>query len=311
MVKIRIKVEGYFILSKAQKDINKVIEESLEEAKLALLKGSERDPDNACYLNDWNVNENILNVNLTSGNLVRAHVGMLRLKKVFAKNLGEKLRIGIRDSGTKKFEIVLDQKMDDVSINKIKSIPKVSSALSDKEKTIIELQPLEETDLRENLVDRLITLVEEVSREKHASYEQTQPIVKTSEKKEMKFSGDPLISGLELCWIVNFPGRGQFIYTSKYGALFETIKSILIKDIEKKLKFKPFLLPKLIPFEVMKKMPGYFDSIPEGMFYVSPPPREPEAFDNFKQEYKITKEIPIEELKKVLRDPAYVLAPAQ
>jgi hypothetical protein len=87
MVKIRIKVEGYFILSKAQKDINKVIEESIEEAKLALLKGSERDPDNACYLNDWNVNENILNVNLTSGNLVRAHVGMLRLKKVFAKNL--------------------------------------------------------------------------------------------------------------------------------------------------------------------------------------------------------------------------------
>jgi seryl-tRNA synthetase len=85
----------------------------------------------------------------------------------------------------------------------------------------------------------------------------------------------------------------------------------LIKDIEKKLKFKPFLLPKLIPFEVMKKMPGYFDSIPEGMFYVSPPPREPEVFDNFKQEYKITKEIPIEELKKVLRDPAYVLAPAQ
>lgn len=311
MVKIRINVEGYFILSKAQKDINKVIEESVEEAKLALLKGSERDPDNACYLNDWNVNGNILNVNLTSGNLVRAHVGMLRLKKVFAKNLGEKLRIGIRDVGTKKFEIILDQKMDDVSINKIKSIPKVSAALPDKEKTIIELQPLEETDLRENLVDRLITLVEEVIREKHVSYEQTQPIVKTSEKKEMKFSGDPLISGLELGWIVNFPGRGQFIYTSKYGALFETIKSILIKDIEKKLKFKPFLLPKLIPFEVMKKMPGYFDSIPEGMFYVSPPPREPEAFDNFKQEYKITKEIPIEELKKVLRDPAYVLAPAQ
>lgn len=311
MAKIRINVEGYFVLSKAHEDANRVIEESKEEAKSVLIKGSERDPDNACYLDSWNISGNILNANLTSGNLVRAHVGMLRLKKVFAKNLGEKLRIGIRDIGTKKFEIVLDQKMDDVSINKIKSIPKVSSALLEKEKTIIELQPLEEKDLRENLVDRLIALVEEVTKEKHVAFEQTQPIVKISEKKEMKFSGDPLISGLELGWIVNFPGRGQFIYASKYGALFETIKSILIKDIAKNIGFKPFLLPKLIPFELMKKMPGYFDSIPEGMFYVSPPPREPEAFDNFRQEYKITKEIPVEELKKVLKDPDYVLAPAQ
>jgi len=311
MSKVRIKVEGYFVLSKAHENVNKVIEASVEEAKLALLKGSERDLDNACYLDSWKISGNILDVNLTSGNLVRAHVGMLRLKKVFAKNLGEKLRIGIRDTGTKKFVIVLDQKMDEVSINKIKSIPKVSSAILDKENTIIVLQPLEETDLRENMVDRLIALVEEVAKEKHVAFEQTQPVVRISEKREMKFSGDPLISGLELGWIVNFPGRGQFIYASKYGALFETIKSILIKDVAKHIGFKPFLLPKLIPFEIMRKMPGYFDSIPEGMFYVSPPPREPEAFDNFKQEYKITKEIPVEELKKVLKDPDYVLAPAQ
>jgi len=311
MAKIRMNVDGYFILSKEHENVSRIIEESFDEAKAILSKGSEKDPQNACYLNSYKVVGNTLFVNLTSGNLVRAHVGMLRLKKIYAKKLGDKLRIGVRDSGTKKFEIILEQKMDEISINKIKSMPKVLNVKLEGESTVIELQPLGEQDLRENLVDRLITLVEEVAKERHAAFEQVQPVVKSSNKKEMKFSGDPLISGLELGWVVNFPGRGQFIYTSKYGALFESIKSILIDEVVKANGFKPFLLPKLIPFEVMKKMPGYFDSIPEGMFYVSPPPREPEAFDKFKQEYRIKKELPIEELKAILKDPAYVLAPAQ
>ncbi|MGQ9781726.1 MAG: aminoacyl--tRNA ligase-related protein [Nitrososphaeria archaeon] len=311
MARIRIKADGYFKLSKSHRDVSKVVENSLAEVRTTLMRGSDRDPVNACYLNSWSVSDNVLNVQLVSGNLVRAHVGMLRLKKVLAKNLGEKLKIGIRELGVRKLDITLDQKMDDISINKVKSMPKVGNVFPAQDNTIIELQELRESDLRENLVDRLITLVEEVAKEKHVTFKQVQPIVKVSEKKEMLFTGDPLISGLELGWIVNFPGRGQFIYTSKYGALFEAIKSILVEEIVKKIGFKPFLLPKLIPFDVMKKMPGYFDTIPEGMFYVSPPPREPEAFDTFKQEYKITKEIPMDELKRILKDPAYVLAPAQ
>jgi len=311
MARIRIKADGYFKLSKRHEDVSKVVEDSLEEIKIILMKGSERDPVNACHLNSWSVSDNILNVRLVSGNLVRAHVGMLRLKKILAKNLGEKLKIGIRELGVTKLDITLDQKMDAISINKVKSIPKVGNVFPERDSTVIELQELREQDLRGNLVDRLITLIEEAAIEKHVAFEHVQPVIKVSKEKKMLFSGDPLITSLELGWIVNFPGRGQFIYTSKYGALFEAIKSILIAEVVKKIGFKPFLLPKLIPFEVMKKMPGYFDTIPEGMFYVSPPPREPEAFDVFKQEYRITREIPIDELKRTLKDPSYVLAPAQ
>ena len=71
------------------------------------------------------------------------------------------------------------------------------------------------------------------------------------------------------------------------------------------------MLPKLIPLEVMKKMPGYLDDIPEGMYYCFPPPRDPNAFNEFKEKMKITKEISKETLKNSLKDPEYVLAPAQ
>ncbi|MEM1985875.1 MAG: aminoacyl--tRNA ligase-related protein [Nitrososphaeria archaeon] len=311
MRKIQTETEGYFILSKSDERIENIIQKGLEESKTILTKGAEKDPDNACFVQQWKVTENILKIVLYSGNLVRSHVGLLRLKKIFAKELGEKLKIGVRKVFAKNFRIILFETMDEIAINKVKSMPKVKDIISEKDRTIVQLEDLEENDLRGNLIDRLINLIEEVSKEKHVPYEQIQPIVKKSIEKRMEFNGDPLITGLELGWVMQFPGRGQFIYTSKYAALFETIKSILIEEIAKKGGFKPFLLPKLIPFEVMKKMPGYFDSIPEGMFYVCPPPREPEAFDNFKLEYKLKKDVPIDELKKVLKDPAYVLAPAQ
>lgn len=311
MREIQTETEGYFILSKGDEKIENIIRESLDKSKMILIKGAEKDLDNACFIQEWKVTENVLEVVLYSGNLVRSHVGILRLKKIFAKELGEKLKIGIRKVLVKNFKIILFEYMDEIAINKVKSMPKVKEIISEKDKTIVQLEDLEENDLRGNLIDRLINLIEEVSKEKHVYYEQIQPIVRRSVEKKIEFNGDPLITGLELGWVVQFPGRGQFIYTSKYAVLFETIKSILIEEVAKKGGFKPFLLPKLIPFEVMKKMPGYFDSIPEGMFYVCPPPREPEAFDNFKLEYKLKKEVPIEELKKVLKDPAYVLAPAQ
>jgi len=311
MRKIQTEAEGYFILSRGDEKIAQVIQESLEEGKKTLIKGAEKDIENACHIEGWSVTENILKVTLTSGNLVRSHVGLLRLKKVFAKELGEKLKVGVRKLSAKNFKIILYDKIDEIAVNKIKSMPKIKEIYREEDKTVVLLEDLDENDLRGNLIDRLINLIEEVLKEKHVPYEQVQPIVKRSEQKQMKFTGDPLIAGLELGWVVSFPGRGQFIYTSKYAALFETIKSILIEEVARKGGFKPFLLPKLIPFEVMKKMPGYFDSIPEGMFYVCPPPREPEAFDNFKLEYKLKKEVPVEELKRVLKDPAYVLAPAQ
>lgn len=311
MKKIQTETEGYFILSKSDEKIGHVIEESLEECKKTLIKGAEKDLENACYIRSWNITENMLNFTLNSGNLVRSHVGLLRLKKILAKELGEKLKIGIRKVSAKNFKVILFDKVDEIAVNKIKSMPKIRDVYFEGDKTVILLEDLGENDLRGNLIDRLINLIEEVSKEKHVSYEQIQPIVRSSQPKQMKFTGDPLITGIELGWVIPFPGRGQFIYTSKYAALFEAIKTILIEEVAKKAGFKPFLLPKLIPFEVMKKMPGYFDSIPEGMFYVCPPPREPEAFDNFKLEYKLKKEVPIEELKKVLKDPAYVLAPAQ
>ncbi|MEM3522276.1 MAG: aminoacyl--tRNA ligase-related protein, partial [Candidatus Bathyarchaeia archaeon] len=178
------------------------------------------------------------------------------------------------------------------------------------------LEEIGESELKRNYPDRAISLIKEAIEQSSKEIllekpiKPTLPIVKISKPKLIKFNKDPMKVAIELGWIEEFPGRGQWIYTVPFAQLFEIIKQILIEEIALKLSFKPFLLPKLIPLSVMKKMPGYLDDIPEGMYYVCPPPREPKVFEEFKYELKLTKEVSKEKLMKILK-PDYVLAPAQ
>ncbi|WP_431062236.1 aminoacyl--tRNA ligase-related protein [Methanobacterium sp.] len=47
------------------------------------------------------------------------------------------------------------------------------------------------------------------------------------------------------------------------------------------------------------------------MYYCSAPRRDPETFNKFRDELAIKREVPIDLLKEGLKDPSYVLAPAQ
>jgi len=197
-------------------------------------------------------------------------------------------------------------------VGRVRALPNVSSAEANEKALTVLLTEMMEYELKRNVPDRTLSLVKEtIEKAPEPTAPAALPIVKKGELKPVRFDKDPMKTAIELGWVKEFPGRGQWIYTAPYAQLFNIIRQILIEEIAHKLGFQPFLLPKLIPLEVMKKMPGYLDDIPEGMYYVCPPPREPEAFTTFKEKLKVTKDIPKDELMKALKEPNYVLAPAQ
>jgi seryl-tRNA synthetase len=241
------------------------------------------------------------------------------MKKFLAIELGKKFRIGIRKVIVQKisFRMPLEEETPQNFIDEILSSSYVKSVKKEEQSLIIILHEISEHDLKINVPDRIINECKDLSSsirvKKHdsAAKKEVQPIVRKSKPKRIKFSKDPMDEALKIGWIKEFPGRGQWIYTTPYSQLFDIIKEILLNEIAKKLKFQPFMLPKVIPLEVMKKMPGYLEDIPEGMYYIFPPPRDPNNFKTFKEKVKATKEVPREELKKTLKNPDYVLAPAQ
>jgi seryl-tRNA synthetase len=312
-----MKLECTLTLSKEAIKAKGSIAKFVEEAnKTILLRGAPKGLEGeAARIVDWKLDGRVLELKIDSGTYVRAPAAALRIKKSLGAFLGKNYGIGVRDLKARDITITIPVKteLDEEVIGRIRALPVVKAAAVLDRKLNVTLNEMNEKELRRNIPDKALRLMEETIEKilKPSAAVAALPIVKQSEQKPIKFNGDPMKTGIELGWIKEFPARGQWIYTTPYAQLFEIIKQTLIEEVAHKQGFQPFMLPKLIPLEVMKKMPGYLDDIPEGMYYVCPPPRDPEAFKTFKEKLKITGEIPKDELMKVLKEPEYVLAPAQ
>jgi len=294
-----------------------LISEAIEEAnRTILIKGAPKgQEDEAAKVTAWKAKGANLELEIESGTFVRATTAALRLKKLLGNILGKECKIGMRELKveTIEFSIKTEHEIDQQVASRIRAIPNVSKLEYETGRAKITIEEMSEHDLKNNVPDRILTRIKEILTRvtKPTPTVEAPLMVKKGKIKQTKSDKDPMQVAIELGWIKEFPGRGQWIYTTPYAQLFTIIRSILIDEVAHHLGFQPFMLPKLIPLELMKKMPGYLDDIPEGMYYCFPPPRDPEAFTEFKEKLKITKEISKEELKKALKDPEYVLAPAQ
>ncbi len=307
---LRFRLKGKVAFSgeikKAEADIGVI----LHNAGDILLKGAPKGKEGeAAKIISWRPNVNGLDLDLESGRYVRAHDALLRLIKVLASELGKKYKLGIREVKAIEYKIVLPStEISDQALDELRQLPyevKVYDTAVE-----VHMKDLTEAELRGRIVDRLVSMIEEIITRAPTKVAEPQ-VVKHSPKRPHQFCENPFDVAKRLGWIVEFPARGQWIYKEPYARLLRALEDIFIKEVARPLKFEEVMLPKLIPLEVMQRMPGYLDGVPEGMYYVSPPPREPAAFSKFKQKLKLTKRIPSQELSEVIKEPAYVLSPAQ
>ncbi len=311
-------LNSVFSLSGSDPKTRDLVARFLDEANHSILiKGTSGDRlKEAAQVTQWSIEGSRLLLTIESGRLVRATSGLLRLRKALAPRLGRELRIGIRDVEVPSLQVFLPLKPESLGkkVERLESVPKISSVEKTSSGLSISFEKLTERELQNGTPERAIQLVEAIAteaipKEKHAPPET--PVVRRGKKKPVSFGEDPAQVAVRKGWVKEFPGRGQWIYTPPYVRLLEIMERILVDEVVDKLGFQPFMVPKLIPLEVMKMMPGYFDSIPEGMYYVCPPPRDPSAFVKFKDLFKITNEVSREELGRVVKEPNYVLDPSQ
>jgi seryl-tRNA synthetase len=347
---MKFTLEGEIILSKnaeqARKDVGDLIKQANQEL---FLKGIPEDQmDDASQVVDYELEENILKLKIVSGRRGRAHDALLRIKKPLTQILGPKYHIGVRKITVKEYEIEIplqkESELDETIgiieidkidvgatiIDKVMDMPYVSDSEIIGNKLIIKFEELDESKLRKHVVDRVLKFIKESTPEGHPSevettLEVTQPsdvltkqvtkikpgtITAKSPLHKFYFKGDPTEEAAKRGWVKKFPGKGQWFYGPQMIALQRAIEEIFLEQLIDKLDFVECMWPKLIPIPVMNKM-RYLEGLPEGMYYCSAPRRDPEVFEKFKQELLINKEVPIKLLKEGLKDPSYVLAPAQ
>lgn len=304
--------------TEAKEDIQSFIDDANKEL---LLRGLGNETIEAgAQITDWNITGDKLNLTIKSGHKIRAHDGLLRLKNPLSKIVGKKYHLGVRDMHIDTYEISIPN--DEYSFNKDAALKfeQIQDIQEEDNLVCFTIKDINESEIKKQTINRIIKQVatkEELTDENGEQLDLTYKmnstpgeIVYRSDKFETHPVDDVTEEALKLGWVKQFPGKGQWFYGPKMTALERAIESILVEKVLDKLDFQECLFPKLIPFEVLDKM-KYLEGLPEGMYYVSAPKRDPEAFDKFKQELIINHEIPIDLLKDGLKDPGYVNAAAQ
>jgi seryl-tRNA synthetase len=287
-------------LEELRGEIGRLLEGSAELLRRGAPPGRE-----GAKVEGWEVRGEELELRIVSDRYVRAHSALLRLAKELRDLLGRH-RLGLRGMEGEEYRIELP------------SLPGEAEDLlrglrhevrRGEEGVVLTLRGLSESDLRRGTVDRLVSLAERAPAAPQGV--QAPRVVREEEGVPPLFSGNPTEEMERRGWIQEFPGRGQWLYGPPFAELLWAVEGLILEEVVRPLGFREALFPKLIPLEVMRKMPGYLDGIPEGMYYVCSPPRDPQAFSEFKAEVRLRRRVVPELLREAVEPPSYVLAPAQ
>lgn len=304
-------VRGYIELSANLSTLTPAeIRRMRDEAASSLMRGIRRhEASEGIHLRTMDVEGNKISVIIESGARVRASDAMLRLKNLIAKNLMER-RIGIRRVYANSLEVHASK--DTVDLSEARQVLEgVATIVETGNQVLIEFRDLTESDLRSRMVDRAIRLVkvsEPVEKDTAVPFG---TVLRRGETKPILFDQEVAMTAEKLGWIKKFPGKGQWIFGPPMTSLLRAIKEIVEDSICRPLGFKEWMFPRLMHIDVFRKLSTYVEHLPEGLFYVCPPPRNPDLFNNFKREYALKRELRTDLLKDILEEPEYVLDAVQ
>jgi len=285
-----------FILSAEAEGIENTIKEFVEDANKSLLKKGEE----GAQITSWKKEGNILEMRIISGRKGRSHEGAIRIKKHLGSLLGKKHRIGIREVRIKEYIITFDVEKEPL---KDVTIP-FAAVYVDGKKVTMKIGEQGEEFLRENYIDRMIKVLQEKIQAQHyeGKKEYWELIWKSEEKKPV-WDKDPSEEMQKKGWVVPGPTKGKWFYRPPAAAILRTMERIAVEEVLIPLGFQEVMEPMHVPLETWIKT-GHLEGMPGEFYYISEPvSRDAKEWEHFIDLVKITKEVPIEELRKNVKIP--------
>ncbi|MEM3952755.1 MAG: serine--tRNA ligase [Nitrososphaerota archaeon] len=309
-MEVWIELKGYIEITS---EVDKIIHEVAEVVREAneIFRKNVGEVGGGTVIVEYSGDGRKIWLRIISGGKLRAHDALMRFKNILASRLGSSLKIGVRGVFIERLVVKISGERVDLSRieNTLKGVAEVS--MQDGSLILI-FKNLTEHDLRDRIVDRAIKLAKQetvkIEGEKLAPFG---TVLKKGVEKPYKFLGEVSAEAERLCWIKRYPAKGQWIFTPPLTALLRTLSELIIEYVAKPLGFHEWMFPRLMPLEVFKKLSTYVEHLPDGVFYVCAPPRNPAAFEEFKKEYILRREVRRDLLKNILEEPGYVLEAVQ
>lgn len=270
------------------------------EANKTLLRKGAADPKGAAEVTDWSLEKNKILVHIVSGRRVRAHDALLRLRNHLSGLMGKEYKVGVRSLAIKSYliEVELESKLE-TELN----LPFTKKIEAKDKRVLVELEAVDEAFLRDGSVDRLINLIQEkIDRQSWGGKADHMELIWKSPEKKPVWTGDPTPVMMGQGWVKRIL-PGEWYHGPSATRVMKAMEEICIEELIEPLGFDEVIIPKLVPFDVWLRtghMPG---AAPE-FFYVSKPKtRNPEYWEDFIDQVKVTRQVPLDLLKEKIEDP--------
>ncbi len=300
---MRFKLEATLTFSGEIEDADEDIVKIITESNSDLLKrGVPEDvEDGGAQVLEHSIDADSLHLSIESDRYVRAHDGVLRLKKALNEGLGREYHVGVRDIEIEDYTIRFE--LDRKAKEKI-SLPFVDKIEIECEMCEINISNLTEEQLSKNYVDRIINRIQEkVEAQYYEGKEEQWDLLFESKEKEMVWDEDPTEVMEERGWIKRGPTKGKWFYRPEAAKILKTLEKIAVEEVLKPLGFQEIIESMMVPFDVWIDT-GHMEGIPNEAYYISEPAtRNPKEWEDIIDEIKITKDVPLEKLDEMTETP--------
>lgn len=265
-------------------------------------------PQKLAIIKHFKLEKDVISLAITSEGTLRPHNALLQIKNVFSKELGKTFHIGVRGITIEKYRISFDLTREPL---KNVSIPFAKVRIQGKH-AMIELTDVSENFLRRNYIDRMMNLVKEkVENQYYEGKAEFWKLIWKSKTKTPVWKKDPTEEMENLGWLKQGPTKGKWFYRPQAAALIKTMENIAIKEVLQPLGFQEVIESHIKPFDIWLKT-GHMEGMPYEFYYIAEPvTRDVKDWERFIDLTKITKEVPIEELRKNLSTPTAGLCYSQ
>jgi len=291
-----------FTLSKDISKLEKEIKTFFSDFEKTVLKGKKVNFQNI------KIKGETFTLNIVSKSTFRPHNALLQIKNKISQEFGKKHHIGVREIKIENYTIVFDLEKKPLKDFKI---PFAKIEIKNKTAKLI-LEQVDEEFLRGNYIDRIIKRVhEKVENQYYEGKGEFWKSIWESKSKKPVWNKDPTEEMVKKDWLKQGPTKGKWFFRPQAAAILKTMEKIAIEEVLKPLGFQEIIESNVVPFEVWLKT-GHMEGMPGEFYYVCEPnTRDPDKWEKFVDLTKITREIPISELKKNLSDPKGGLCYAQ
>jgi len=264
-------------------------------------------PEEVGRITLWEVEENILFLEIESGGYTRAHDALFRFRKLIGSALG-KHHLGLREIRVREFRVSL---MGDVTESSIPRIPFIRSVRCEDGRVVLDLQVTTQ-DLENRVPDRIVKLIEEkIQAAGYGGKTEHWDLLYESPKRERAYTGNPTEEMEKRHWIRHGSSRGQWIYGPQPVQLFRAFTSIVEEEIIKPLGFSEMIFPKVDTWDVLSRSGHAKGVYPEIYYVCTPKTRDPAFWEDVADYFKVTGEVPVEMLRERMDGPIGALCYAQ